>query len=157
VISAVDTSVLIDVLTADPDHGAASRAALADCLLVGKLVISDVAWAEAAAGFGDPAEVRPAIYGLHLELVPMGEAAASAAGSAWRRYRRSGGTRSRMIADFLIGAHALHHADRLVTRDRGFFREYFADLAIVDAVQAESLVPHEDAPPQPLTVDQDAG
>jgi len=47
-------------------------------------------------------------------------------------YRRRGGTRARVVADFLVGAHARGNADRLLTRDRGFFGSYFADLEIVD-------------------------
>jgi hypothetical protein len=54
------------------------------------------------------------------------------AGAAWRRYRESGGPRSRLIADFLIGAHARRQAERLLTRDRGFYRTYFADLVILE-------------------------
>lgn len=54
------------------------------------------------------------------------------AGSAWHEYRRSGGSRERVIADFLIGAHAGQFADRLLTRDRGFYRRYFSELEVLD-------------------------
>lgn len=58
--------------------------------------------------------------------------AAVGAGSMWRRYLQSGGTRERIVADFLVASHAQLHADRLLTRDRGFYRSHFAGLAVVD-------------------------
>src|SRR3972149_3294277 len=67
---------------------------------------------------------------------PVGPEAALHAGTAWRRYRAAGGPRTRAIADFLIASHALAQADRLLTRDRGFSRRYFEDLAIIDPSRA---------------------
>lgn len=49
----------------------------------------------------------------------------------WREYRASGGKRTRLIADFLIGAHAQVRGGPLLTHDRGFFRRYFTDLQIL--------------------------
>lgn len=51
---------------------------------------------------------------------------------AWKRYRQSGGSRRRVVADFLVAAHAESHADALLTRDRGFHRKYFPRLRVVE-------------------------
>jgi hypothetical protein len=37
----------------------------------------------------------------------------------------------RTTADFLIGAHALLQCSALITRDAGFFRDYFKGLKVI--------------------------
>ena len=81
--------------------------------------------------FGDAGGFRDAMH-KPASFLPMTEQAAIKAAEAWRRYRAGGGPRYRIAADFLIGAHALAAADRLLTRDRGFYRRYFAGLRVID-------------------------
>jgi hypothetical protein len=59
--------------------------------------------------------------------------AALRAGEMQRRYRQRGGNhnRSRTVADFLIGAHAMMQCDALITRDAGFYRDYFKGLKVI--------------------------
>jgi predicted nucleic acid-binding protein len=137
VITAVDTDVLLDVFGADPKFSTASAEVLRRCLREGALVASEVVWAETATVFGDAKSFRDAMHKLPASFLPMTEETALRAAEAWRRYRAGGGPRHRIAADFLIGAHALIAADRLLTRDRGFYRRYFAGLRIIDPTAAE--------------------
>lgn len=131
-ITAVDTNVLLDVFTADPRFGPASSAALRRCRAEGSLVACEVVWAEVAAAFSDPVAAASALDGLEVEFDGTVRDAALAAGMAWRVYRAGGGTRRRILPDLIIGAHAASRAERLLTRDRGFYRSSFNDLEILD-------------------------
>lgn len=131
-ITAVDTSVLLDVLSGDREHGPRSAAALRQASADGALVVSTVVWAEVLGAYDDAKAVTARLDRLELELIADDREVATAAGRVYRAYRRSGGTRRRILPDFLIGAHALVHADRLLTRDRGFYRSHFARLTILE-------------------------
>jgi predicted nucleic acid-binding protein len=131
--TAVDSSVLLDVLGGDPTFGERSRQALKDAYGAGSLVACDVVWAEVSATF--PPDMRPApiLRRLGIEFESLSAEAAESAGRQWRAHRRRGGSRrDRIVADFLIGAHASVQAGSLLSRDRGFFRTYFPELKLVD-------------------------
>lgn len=95
----------------------------------GAVLVCDVVYAELAPFFGDRLTLDGALRDLGARLTPMDSAIASEAGVRWMRYRRAGEPRTRIAADFLIGAHAVAVADRFLTRDRGFYASYVPDLS----------------------------
>lgn len=131
-ITAVDTSVLIDVLAPDPRYGPSSATALRHAIGEGRLIACEVVWTEVGARFDTIERAVVALDRLGVGFSPMGREDALAAGRAWRAYRERGGRRDRVVADFLITAHACAWADRLLTRDRGLSRHAGDDLVIVD-------------------------
>lgn len=127
-ITAVDTSILLDVFLPDERHGAASKARLTEAYDAGAIIISHVVYAELAPAFPDRRTLDEALREVNVVLSPINADMAYDAGHRWGRYRQSGGARNRIITDFLIGAHAIATADRFLTRDRGFFSGYFPEL-----------------------------
>jgi hypothetical protein len=132
VITAVDSSVLLDVLLEDPRHRDASLAALRVAHRGGALLVCPVVWSEVRAALRDPTEIAELMGAAGIRFDPFDRDCADLAGDLWRAYRRGGGRREHLVPDFLIGAHAKLRAGRLLARDRGFFRARFKGLTVID-------------------------
>jgi predicted nucleic acid-binding protein len=128
--TAVDSAVLLDVFLADPRRGAASGLALKRAYDRGLVVACEIVWAEVRAAFGDEDDFRRAMDVLGVRFEPLGPEASADAGRAWRESRsgRGKGRAGRVLADYLVGAHARRQAEGLLTRDAAFQRKAFRGL-----------------------------
>jgi predicted nucleic acid-binding protein len=129
---AVDSSVLVDVLAADLRFADSSEASLGRALAEGDVVICDAVVAEIHTLLEGAEATMESLASLGIRYLPTSEPAAVRAGHMQRRFRDRGGRRERVVADFLIGAHALMQCDALITRDAGFFRDYFKGLKVIE-------------------------
>ena len=131
-ITAVDTNVLLDIFIDDAEFSEKSSDMLRKCIKEGKVIACDIVWAETAANFKSENEFRRIMDSLEIEFSPLNENAAFRAGHLWKSYRKETPGKSKIIADFLIASHAKLQAERLLSRDRGFYRGYFKDLAVLN-------------------------
>jgi hypothetical protein len=130
-ITAIDTNILLDVFLPDQKFGAASAEFLKIAYDEGALIICEVVYAELVPQFENRQSLDDTLAMINVSLSPLNADIAFLAGDRWRLYRKSGGTRERIITDFLIGAHARVRAERFLTRDRGFYKTYFPNLQIL--------------------------
>jgi predicted nucleic acid-binding protein len=154
-ITALDTNVLLDLLIPNARFMADSKKALEESHGEGSLILCEAVWAELASQFESREEVETFLRDTGIQLVPATATALYGASCAWRQYseRRKDGVvctvcgsvqrsatceecreplraRQHIVSDFLIGGHAQVLSDRLLTRDRGFYSTYFADLPL---------------------------
>jgi len=135
---AIDTSVLIDLLGDDAGRADAAEQCVRDALAQGSVVLCDVVVGEITAGLGHGTDIMDVVEEMGMRYLPVERRSAIRAGEMQRRFnqrrRASGeGTRasSRTVPDFIVGAHALLQCAALITRDAGFFRDYFKGLKII--------------------------
>ena len=124
--------MVLDILIADPAFGPASREALRAAYQAGPVLACDVVWAELRAHFESDAAFAEAAQLLGIAFDPIGPEAAAMAGALWRSARSARAPRTRVVPDYLIGAHAHLQADALLTRDERFYRTGFKGLKVVD-------------------------
>lgn len=127
----VDTNVLVDVLEDDPVWADWSIAQLRAQSQLHDFVINPVIYAELSLTFESPQTLDRTIVDLGLELVEVPRPALFLAGKAFVRYRREGGTRRSVLADFFIGAHAAVQEWPLLTRDARRYRSYFPTIELI--------------------------
>ncbi len=155
-ITSVDTNIILDVLIPDEPFGETSKRLLDRHLSKGKLIICEVVFAELAAGFPSEKELKSFLADTGMGLVHSNDRALFLAGSRWAEYSRKApknrfscgkcghaievtcprcaaplSKRLHVLGDFIIGAHALVHADCILSRDSGVYKTYFNDLKVI--------------------------
>jgi len=130
-VTLVDTNLLLDLVTDDPRWAEWSQRQLEAAALRGRLLINDVVYAELSIGFRRIEEVDRVLAGAGLTIAPIPRPALFLAGKVFQRYRAAGGTRTGVLPDFFIGAHAAVEGLTLLTRDARRFRRYFPTLSLI--------------------------
>ncbi len=131
-ITAIDTNVFLDILLPNPIFCDASANALESSANSGSLVVCDIVYAELSIHFGTQLECDDFLETNQIRVESLTRSALFTASRVWLTYRKQGGQRTRILADFLIGAHAQTQASRLLSRDRGFYRKLFPKMNILD-------------------------
>ena len=158
-ITAVDTNILLDILIGDKRRLAYSKKVIDTYLGQGQLIISEVVYAELACQFASESELTEFLSSTSIKLVHSNERTLTLAGERWKNYSKRKkkelqcsecgkfvivhcencnsiiSSRQRMVSDFMIGAHALNHAELLLSRDRGFYKTYFKDLDVKNSLR----------------------
>ena len=127
----VDTNVLVDVLQNDPQWADWSMAQLQAQSKVHRLSINPIIYAELSLTFSTVEALDAVISRMEMDLLDIPKPALFLAGKAFVQYRRGGGARTNVLADFFIGAHAAVSGLPVLTRDTRRYQSYFPSINLV--------------------------
>ncbi len=127
----VDTNVLIDIWEDDPQWADWSIAQLRAQSQLHRLVINSIVYAELTHAFHRYEDLDAAVLQLDLTVLETPRPALFLAGKAFAQYKQNGGTRTNVLPDFLIGAHAAVLGCALITRDARRYAKYFPTVPLI--------------------------
>ena len=127
----IDSCVLFDVMTNDPEWYEWSAGALAVAAVDFDLAINPIIYAEVSVRFATPDDFSEMFPHDEFRRIPLPFGAAFLAGKAHFEYRRRGGFRTATLPDFFIGAHAAVANYKIMTRDPRRFRRYFPTVELI--------------------------
>jgi predicted nucleic acid-binding protein len=127
----VDSNILLDVATNDPEWSEWSGTALAECAEQTTLAINPIVYAEVSVGYTTIEALDNALPRALYQREPLPWEAGFLAGKSFLMYRRRGGTRNTPLPDFYIGAHAAIGNFALLTRDATRYRTYFPRVELL--------------------------
>lgn len=127
----LDTNVLLDVVQDDPVWGEWSQGQLDAWAARDELGINAVIYAELSIAYARIEELEDAVHTAGLRFLEIPREALFLAGKAFLAYRKQGGTRTGVLPDFFIGAHAAVMGLPLLTREAARYRTYFPGVALI--------------------------
>lgn len=127
----VDSNVIIDILTEDPQWYAWSSKQLELLADTHVLYINQIIYSEISISFKKIEELESVLPQQILKRCNLPWEAAFLAGKAFLNYRKKGGNKLSPLPDFLIGAHAAIDDLILLSRDSQRFHHYFPKLTII--------------------------
>ena len=127
----LDSNVIIDIATQDPNWWQWALSAREDAGLLGGAAINDVIFAEVCYRYDTIEEVEELMELLDLPIVEMPRAALFLASRAFKQYRAAGGSRTTVLPDFFVGAQALVLGAKVATRDPKPYRTCFPTLELI--------------------------
>jgi predicted nucleic acid-binding protein len=131
VITAIDSSVILSIYKSEP-AGNVWMEQLITLRKRSRLVVCDIVVAETRPALSSDQIHLRQLERLGIQFLSPSFESACLAGQIHRAYRAAGGQRDRILADFLVGAHAQVQADQLATDDEGFMRKYFKKIPLVN-------------------------
>ena len=158
---AVDTNILFDILLSDQMYKDSSLELIFYYSRTDRLIISEIVYSELASQFNDVKLLDSFLNDSNINLEQTTSTGLWIASRAWEKYTKNSddklqcrqcgnkqqikcaeceeiiSSRQHIISDFLIGGHASEKSDILLTRDLGFYRNYFKDLNIINELKSQ--------------------
>jgi predicted nucleic acid-binding protein len=127
----VDSNIILDIVTEDPEWFQWSSETFAHYADTNILVINPIIYAEVSIGFERIEEVEEVLSLTIFRRSQLPWEAAFLAGKCFLKYRKRGGRKRSPLPDFFIGAHATIAGMSLMTRDVSRYRTYFPKLDLI--------------------------
>jgi predicted nucleic acid-binding protein len=127
----VDTNVLLDLTQYDSRWAEWSKGQLETAILEDRLAINPVIYAELSVTFETIEKLEAALTAASLKVLDIPREALFLAGKAFLNYKRRKGSKTGVLADFFVGAHAAVLGCPLLTRDAARYRTYFPGVQLI--------------------------